>query len=388
MQDRAQANIGKIIVVGTHVEIRQSNDGLRGFAGKIPIAEVCTTHTIYNKGELPSWRQKTPAECRRDLFCAISKGDPEHTMGTLVITDVGGESRLYPFEKIVMDTRANFPNVYTAVLTSEQACIGTHEAMERFVKDRGHAKPDDLEGVHVFSSYGDRPGVFKAIATFFNDHLCYRNDEERIILVVEDQPQFYTPFLAKLHSINNGRARILLARTFEEAEGFVRECHRRLAGAILDVQFPQGGKLIDGASFPLLSLLRKHDPRMPVVFQSSEQERLDWVTMEHEVLALHKQSPTLLSDLEAYMNGYFGFGGFVFRYQNGEQYAVAGTLDELVGCIRQAPAGVLLNHGSQNDFSKWLWLHGEKEAAQKLKPIQTGDPGEIRGVLLGALERK
>jgi len=379
--------IRKLIVVGTHVEIRQSKDGLRGFAGRIPIADVCTTQTIHKKGELPTWRQKTPAECRRDLFCAISKGDSEHMVNTLVITDIGGESRLYPFEKIVMETRS-FSNVYTAVLTSEQACIGTYEAMERFVKDRGHAAPDDIEGVHVFSSYGDRPGVFKVIVTFFNDRLCYQNDKERIILVVEDQPQFYTPFLAKLHNINDGRARVLLARTFEEAEGFIRECHSRLAGAILDVQFPKGGKLIDEASFPLLSLLRKYDSRMPVVFQSSEQERLSQVTAGHNVLALHKQSPTLLTDLESYMNGYFGFGSFAFRYSDGRKYALAETLFELVGCIRKAPAEVLLNHGTRNDFSKWLWLHGEKEAAARLKPIQTSDAEEIRSILLGALEIK
>ena len=378
--------IRKIIVVGTHVEIRQSKDGLRGFAGIIPIADVCTTQTINKNGELPSWRQKTHSECRRDLFCAISKGDSEHMANTLVITDVGGESRLYPFEKIVMDTRANFPNVYTAVLTSEQACIGTHAAMDRFVKDRGHVAPGDLGGVHVFSSYGDRPGVFKVIATFFNDLLCYQGDKERIILVVEDQPQFYTPFLAKLHSINDGRARVLLARTFEEAEGFIRECHSGLAGAILDVQFPKGGKLIDEASFPLLALLRKYDPRVPVVFQSSEKERLSQVTSEHNVLALHKQSPTLLTDLESYMNGYFGFGSFTFRYPDGRKYALAETLSELVGCIREAPAEVLLNHGTQNDFSKWLWLHGEKKAADRLKPIQTSDAEEIRSILLGALE--
>ena len=115
----------------------------------------------------------------------------------------------------------------------------------------------------------------------------------QLILLVEDSIRFYSSTLPNLYkfvlkqsqefsteALNGhqrtlrmrGRPKIVLARTYEEAITIYNRYKDNTLGVITDVRFPlvEGGEKDGLAGIKLISAIRKEDPFVPLIVQSSE----------------------------------------------------------------------------------------------------------------------
>lgn len=365
---RNNERVERVIAVGTQYEFSKAQK----IAKYRPKVELCFVET---SGE----GRKTQGQVQEELRQHLSG-----RKNTLVFSDVGESGRPYPFEALAAEAKQISPKAAFALLTSRQECAELEAAMAEFVRDRGFDPEKVLPNVDYVFHYTGNEKIFPTMLQLHEDRMNFRGDSERSILVVEDKPNFYSSFLTSLFDINRHRARVLLARTFEQAAGLIEDCKNRFAGAIIDVEFPRQGRLVREASWELVALLRKFDEKVPVVFQSVEQ---GWLPQgDPRVFSLWKRDPVMLQTLRGIMNDYFGFGDFVFRRPDGAEIARARAFSELFDLLHTIPPESLVYHASHDHFSNWLWLHGHKKAAKDFKPIFSEDPAELRKALIGLLE--
>ncbi|MEP0814414.1 MAG: hypothetical protein HRF49_07090 [bacterium] len=262
---------------------------------------------------------------------------------------------------------------------------------------------------HVFLWQGDLK-VFMAITKMIEDQLNAQHDVKvggvQAIIVIEDSPTFISKFLPLIYTeimrqtqhlmaegfnlahrlLRQGaRPKILLARTFEEACAYYEEFKDNLLGVVSDVAFPRRGVHDHGAGFHFIQMVRKENPHLPVLLQSSLADNSK-TAEELAVRFLNKNSPTLLNELRDFIRENFGFGDFIFRLPDGKEVGRAGNLKELQEILPDIPDESVLYHASHNHFSSWLKARTEFELAAMLKPISVeefADIAELRAFLIG-----
>jgi len=237
-----------------------------------------------------------------------------------------------------------------------------------------------------------------------------RYGDVRVILLVEDSVRFYSAYLPLLYTeivrqtqalmdegINlshrllrmRARPKILLATTFEEAWGWFERYHQSLLGVIVDGRFPWGGVAEDHAGLSFIRQLKRTDPHLPAVLQSTDQ------TLQRDAAAagagfINKSSPRLLQDLRGFMAENFGFGDFVFRLPDGRELGRARDLRELVRLLEEVPAASVLHHASHDHFSTWMRARTEFALAAQLRPrkaAEFADAEALRAWLVANLQR-
>ncbi len=301
--------------------------------------------------------------------------------------------------KISKRIREDYPYIPTYLLLNNQNDIAP------FTEElRGAPLPENL-----FVWNGDAK-VFFAMVKLLEDMVNAGNDTmlgvTRIILLVEDSPEYYSKYLSILYSLVleqtrhliedvgmddiykvlrlRARPKILLARTYEKAMEVIREFGENLLCLISDVRFPKNGKLSNTAGFELAEYIQEYIPNLPVALQSSEPENA--VEAEkRQVYFINKNSETLLQDLKYFINYHIGFGHFVYRDRLGREIAVAKSMQEFESFLRTVPEDSLGYHGMKNHFSMWLMARGEVEAARLIYPLKVSefnDLNELRELLL------
>lgn len=237
-----------------------------------------------------------------------------------------------------------------------------------------------------------------------------RYGDVRLILLVEDSVRFASLYLPLLYTelvrqtqavmedgINlshrllrmRARPKILLATTFEEAWGLFRRYQGHLLGVICDGRFPRGDVPADDAGLDLLAQVKRADPHLPVVLQSTD-ERLRAAAYAIEAGFIHKDSRHLLAELRAFMADHFGFGDFVFRLPDGREVARAHDLRELVRQIAEVPEASVVHHAANDHFSTWLRARTEFALAAMIRPRKVGEfasGAELRRYLHDTLDR-
>jgi DNA-binding NarL/FixJ family response regulator len=231
----------------------------------------------------------------------------------------------------------------------------------------------------------------------------------RIILVVEDSIRYYSAFLSVLYPElmkqsqslfaegSNRLDRLLRMRTrpkvlhathFEEATALYEKYRDNLLALVTDVGFPRGGQLDVEAGLALARRVRADIPDLPIVLQSAEERFAE--PARALGLFVHKNSPSLLSEVRQFLTDYLGFGAFVFRLPSGEEVARAADVRELERCIACVPEESLRYHTSRNHVSNWLLARSEFDLAAKLRPQKVSDFGsieEVRRYLIEELSR-
>jgi len=248
----------------------------------------------------------------------------------------------------------------------------------------------------VFVWNGDA-NVFPVIIKYIEDKKNVKRDikkgDVRAIIVVEDNPRYYSIILPRIYSevlyhtrilmdesLNDthrllrlrARPKILLCSTFEEAQKYVRICKENLLGIISDIRFPQNGKLSDKSGYELAKWVRTRDPHLPFLLQSTRIDA-ELKAKELKVEFLNKKSKTLLQDLGDFIRENFGFGDFIFRDKNGKEATRATTLFELEECLKTAPEESIVYHATRNHFSNWLAARGEFGTASRMRPVEISD---------------
>src|SRR5690554_3443987 len=134
-----------------------------------------------------------------------------------------------------------------------------------------------------------------------------------------------------------GRPKILLARTYEEALGIYRKYQKNILGIISDVSFNRKGEKDYQAGVRLARRVKKDNPFMPFLLQSSDQN-FHGIAKDIRVGFIYKHSKLLLQELREFLNNYLAFGDFVFiDPETNEEVARVSDLQELQDKLLAVP---------------------------------------------------
>lgn len=294
------------------------------------------------------------------------------------------------------------PLVYVVVVTSNTDLGGANDAP---TGDATVAEP--REAAPLFISYGS-PTFWRALVRLQEDEcniLRLSESGALVILLVEDEPNFYSHFLPALYEhlraavvdimpearrrdsawrISEKRPLILLRRNFESACETLFQYRKNMMALISDMCFPVAGERRTDAGLRLLYRARALHQHLPVVVGSRDKQFKDAV-LAADAKFMWKDSPRLMSDLDNFLSQYCGFGPFVFRWPAGERYGMARNLNELRDLIADVPDVVFEYHALHNDFSTWLAVHGYHQLALRMRALLVTEP-DIRATLLRAID--
>lgn len=290
------------------------------------------------------------------------------------------------------EIKAEFPDIPIVVLTPF-----SKEVSRRLMHE-------DLSNIdYVFSWLGNMD-LLLAIIKLLEDKLNI-DDIDRVgvqmILVVEDSVRFYSSVLPHIYkfllsqsvifsteALNEheqrlrmrGRPKVMLARDYEEAVALYNKYGDHFLGIITDVSFKRNGEKDPQAGIRFAEYVRKHDPHLPIIVESSEIENAGKVGHFGGVF-IDKNSKKLPVDLGEAISYNFGFGDFVFRDPHtGEELLRIADLKGMQKHIFDVPADSLYYHARRNDISRWLYSRALFPIAEVIKRHRFNDISEADAV--------
>lgn len=250
---------------------------------------------------------------------------------------------------------------------------------------------------NIFTWNGDT-SIFFSMIKLLEDKINVENDTKigkvRVILLVEDSPDYYTRYLSFLYNVvmnqtkeiiedvgidelykvlrMRARPKILLATNFEEATDILKQYKHFMLCLISDVKFERKGQLNEDAGIELLKFANKKLKNLPTILQSADHTYAD-IAKQYDSMFIHKHSETLYQDLQSFLTSYLGFGDFVFKDGKGNEISRALNLKMFEDQLRTIPEDSLLFHASRDHLSMWLMARGEISAASILNPKKVTD---------------
>ena len=295
----------------------------------------------------------------------------------------------------------NYPDKPVILLAFDESEITTlpYERMKK-----------TIDQVYIWSGNAN---VFPAIIKNIEDRMNLKRDyniaDIRSIIMVEDDPRYYSIILPLLYRtalkhardlisksfsdtdrllLFRARPKIILTSTYEEAIEIYNQYRNNILGFISDVRFPKKGVIDSDAGLKLIKYIRNKDSDMPVLLQSTNSEHKKHAKKVNASF-IDKNSTTLMQDLESFIINNFGFGDFIFRDQKRNEISRANNLKQFQKILKTIPSKTLRYHASKNHFSNWLAVRGEFNIASNLRPIKISDFNNIedlRKVILDHLE--
>lgn len=251
---------------------------------------------------------------------------------------------------------------------------------------------EDFTGIDYVFSWLGNVDLLLAIIKLLEDKMNAENDINNVgvqmILLVEDSVRFYSSVLPIVYkfilkqsrefsteALNEheqmlrmrGRPKVMLARDYEEALALYEKYSEHILGVISDVSFTREGKKDSKAGIRLAKELRRRDPYIPLIIESSEIEN------EKDVIDLggtfiDKNSKKFPVDLGKAIINNFGFGDFVIRNpETGEEIYRIKSLKDMQKFIFDIPAESLYWHASFNDISRWFYSRAMFPIAEVIK---------------------
>ena len=269
----------------------------------------------------------------------------------------------------------------------------------------------NVDRVFVWNGYSK---LFVGMIKYVEDLRNVDNDTRvgmvRVILLIEDSVRYYSRYLPLLYSVvmrqtqqlveeekevetykilrMRGRPKIVLATSYEEALAVFERYEPYLLTVISDVRYSRGGVEDPEAGFRFLRMTKARKPDLPVLIQSSESENMDTAYALGASFA-DKNSNTLGRELSSFFQGQLGFGPFIFRGPEGEEYARARNMEEFEDFLRKVPLESLKFHAARNHFSAWLMARGEVRFARIIRNYMLEDfdtPADLRDFIVRALD--
>ena len=292
---------------------------------------------------------------------------------------------------VARDIKGKFPNIHCVVLTPFSH--GITKRMEN----------EDLSIFdYVFCWLGNTNlilSIIKLIEDKMNLEHDIREAGVQMILLVEDSVRFYSSILPNLYNyileqsknfskeaLNRhaatmrmrGRPKVVLAHTYEEAQKLYDKYSNNTLGVISDARFPLksaakafgneveqeanpehgtdtfGREKCPDAGLRLFRYIRKTDPFVPLIIESSESDNRAKAEAEG-FRFVDKNSKKMSVDLRRLMEEHMGFGDFIFRDpKTHEEIMRIRSLKELQDNIFNIPNDSMLYHISRNHMSRWL----------------------------------
>ncbi|MCF0175749.1 MAG: phosphoenolpyruvate synthase [Bacteroidales bacterium] len=242
----------------------------------------------------------------------------------------------------------------------------------------------DTSGIDSVFTWHGNADLILAIIKLFEDRINAETDILHVgvqaILLVEDSIRYYSTYLPEIYklvlkqsyemlrdSLNDrqvknrkrSRPKLLLATNYEDALAMYEKYKTNLLGVITDVGFSMKNGLPEtsDAGVKLARKIRRDDPLMPILFQSS-QDSVAEIAREMNCGFVRKYSKTLMIRLSEYINQELCFGDFVFRDKDGVEYGRFSGMLELEKVLPSIPDDVLFYNAGRNMLSKWLYARG------------------------------
>ncbi len=256
---------------------------------------------------------------------------------------------------------------------------------------------NEREGIDYIYQWTGDSSLFLAIIKVVEDMKNVEHDVGlamvRVIILIEDTPMYYSIFLPLLYKeivretqrqVEEGvnqvqkllrmrlRPKIIFVTNYEDAIKYVNKYEYYLLGVISDVGYPVGGKKDLEAGIKLVQTLKKRNPWLPILLQSSDPDNKKRAE-ELEVSFLYKLSSDVLSQMRKFVKENLIMGDFVFKSPDNKIIGRAKNLDELVKLISKVPIESIIYHAKQNHFSSWLFAKGEYELAYQIRPLKVSD---------------
>lgn len=305
----------------------------------------------------------------------------ETTQFNLVIL-MAGVDREAPVE-LSEKIREKYENLPVYLLLNRKSDIKYYEDLAPTIRS--------IDKLFVWN--GDSLILF-AIVKITEDKVNVENDTRvglvRVILLIEDSPNYYSKYIQNLYDIVfnhiktllpetekdelekirriRSRPKILLAGNYEEAAAIFNKYHDFMLCVISDVEFEKAGKMDKEAGVKFIKFVKSHISNLPIVLQSSEKSN-ERVARNLDVTFINKNSETLFNDLKHFLNHYLGFGHFIFRNKKGEKIGVAKSLREFETLLKKVPDESLELHATENQLSLWLMQRGEIQLARTLNTL-------------------
>ncbi|MDL2222985.1 phosphoenolpyruvate synthase [Bacteroidales bacterium OttesenSCG-928-M11] len=272
---------------------------------------------------------------------------------------------------------------------------------------------EDLSSIdYVFSWLGNAE-LLLAIIKLLEDRMNVDDDTKSVgvqtILLVEDSIRFYSSALPLLYkfvlkqskefskeALNphqqtlrmRGRPKILLARSYEEAEMLYERFKNNMLGIVCDMSFHRNGKKDSLAGYKFACRVRNEDRFVPIIFDSSESSNKVYAE-ELKCSFVDKNSKTFPQDLRREISNNFGFGDFVIVDPITKKEVMHITsLKDLQQKIFSIPEDSLIYHLSHNHFSRFFYSRAMFPIAEFLKGIDVSDykdMNEARKVIFDAI---
>ncbi len=256
--------------------------------------------------------------------------------------------------------------------------------------------------------------ILFSIVKSIEDHANVENDTKiglvRVILLVEDSPEYYSKYLQILFGIvfsqvqkllmederneinkiskMRQRPKILHATTYEEAWQIYDQYRDFMMCVISDVEFEKEGEMNHTAGVSLCRNILSEQPTLPIMLQSADKNNRRYAE-QLGVAFQWKDSPVLFDDLLDFLHTRLWFGDFFFRNHSGKALARAVSLKEFEIIFRNIPSNLLGEYGRDNRISSWIMSRGEIPLARQINNIhyeKYGDVEEYRGDILKAID--
>lgn len=259
-------------------------------------------------------------------------------------------------------------------------------------------KTEDLSAVdYVFAWLGDT-NLLVAIIKLIEDKMNVEHDVKEVgvqtILLVEDSIRFYSIYLPEIYRIifkqsqsfvdeavnkhqkmlrMRGRPKILLATNYDDAIELYKEYRLNMLGVISDITYKKDGVTTEMAGIELTKVLRKDNPYLAILLQSSE-KKFEAYAEKLKVGFIHKASKNLSRKLRRYLKESLAFGDFIFVDPiTNEEIGKASNLRELQTKILEIPDEVINHHAINNSFSRWLTARSLFQIAQLFGPVSADE---------------
>ena len=293
-----------------------------------------------------------------------------------------GEPDAFTFGCIMKE---RYPNIPVALLTSFSKDI------YRRIEDQDRSGIDN-----IFCWHGNTDliiAIIKLLEDKLNADADILDGGVQAILLVEDSIRFYSTYLPELYKMlllqnseflkdafneqqqvlrKRARPKVLLATNYDEAVALYEKYRDNLLGVISDVGFvlhkdDPSSKEKPDAGIDLCRMIKKDNPLMPVLLQSSQTEYRQ-TAAELGAGFVAKNSKTLLSELNDFITSELAFGDFVFRdMKTGVEIGRARDLRQMQEQIATIPDDAFEYHTSQNHLSKWLYSRGLFPLARQIR---------------------
>ena len=268
----------------------------------------------------------------------------------------------------------------------------------------------DKRNIDYLFNWNNSTDLIIAIIKLIEDSLNAEHDivEEgvRAILLVEDSVRYYSTYLPLLYKLvlhqntisirdalnekqqllrKRARPKVLMATCYDEAIDFYNLYRDNIIGVISDIGFVihkgdlSSSEKLD-AGIDLCQLIRKENPTMPFLMQSS-QESMRSVANKLKAGFVVKRSKTLTQEVSEYIEREFGFGDFIARDpRTGKEIDRASDLEGFERIISTISPAAFRRLSDNNYLSKWLFARGLFSVGRPVSALQIKDDTDIENV--------